>query len=257
MSFWSSQSLKSRLSDLIEPFDEDRIESASYELSLGKEVYISPLPDTPQKDRKKIFLNERDTVAIPPGQFAFLLTFEKVFVPSNAIALISMKFKTKAKGLINVSGFHVDPGYKGHLIFAVYNAGPLNLHLECGKPLFSIWFADLDAVDERPRQKGYDSIDTELMNSNSSDAVSSLPFLVKRLDDMEKKLESYSIKQAIILAIVIPIVVSIVTLLIVKPLTDKLVTSWLDSDNNRSELVKPNPTSQSASEFKEKLRQSK
>lgn len=247
MSFWSSQSLKYRLSDLIEPFDEDRIESASYELSLGKEVYISALPDTPQKDRKKIFLNERDTVAIPPGQFAFLLTSEKVSVPSNAIALISMKFKAKAKGLINVSGFHVDPGYKGHLIFAVYNAGPLNFHLECGQRLFSIWFADLDTVDERPRQKSYDSIDTELMNS--PDAVSSLPSLVKRLDDMEKKLESYSIKQAIILAIVIPVVVSIVTLLIVKPLTDKLVTSWLDSDNNRSELLQPNPISQSASEF--------
>lgn len=241
MSFWSSQSLKSHLPSLIEPFSEDRIESASYELSLGKEVYISALPDTPQKDRKKIFLNERDTVAIPPGQFAFLLTFEKVFVPSNAIALISMKFKAKAKGLINVSGFHVAPGYKGHLIFAVYNAGPLNFHLECGQRLFSIWFADLDTVDERPRTKlGYDSIDTELMNS--PDAVSSLPSLVKRLDDMEKKLESYSIKQAIIWAIVIAIVLSVV-----KPLTDKLATSWLDSDNNKSELVKPNPTSQSAS----------
>ncbi|MGB7443430.1 MAG: hypothetical protein WA919_20385 [Coleofasciculaceae cyanobacterium] len=247
MSFWSSQSLRSHLPSLIEPFDEDRIESASYELSLGKEVYISALPDTPQKDRKKNFLNERDTVAIPPGQFAFLLTFEKVSVPSDAIALISMKFKTKAKGLINVSGFHVDPGYKGHLIFAVYNAGPLNFHLECGQRLFSIWFADLDAVDELPRQKGYDSINTELMNS--PDAVSSLPSLVKRLDDIEKKLESYSIKQAIIWAIVIAIVLSIV-----KPLTDKVVTSWLDSDNNRSELVQPNPISQSASEFKEKLR---
>lgn len=223
MSFWSSQSLKSYCPCLIEPFDEDRIESASYELSLGKEVYISALPDTPQKDRKKIVLNKGDTVAIPPGQFAFLITSEKVSVPERAIALISMKFKAKAKGLINVSGFHVDPGYKGHLIFAVYNAGPLNFHVECGQRLFSIWFADLDAVDERPRTKlGYDSIDTELMNS--PDAVSSLPALVKRLDDMEKKLESYSIKQGIFFAIVIAIALSIV-----KPLTDKIVNYFLNS----------------------------
>jgi dCTP deaminase len=208
MSFWSSQTLKSHGSHLIEPFDEDRIESASYELSLGKEVYISALPDTPQKDRKKIFLNERETVAIPPGQFAFLITSEKVAVPSDAIALISMKFKAKAKGLINVSGFHVDPGYKGHLIFAVYNAGPLNFHVECGQRLFSIWFADLDAVDERPRTKrGHDSIDTELMNS--PDAVSSLPSLVKRLDDMEKKLESYSFKQAIIWSFLFAIAIAL------------------------------------------------
>jgi dCTP deaminase len=215
MSFWSSQSLKSYGSDLIEPFDEERIESASYELSLGKEVYISALPDTPQQDRKKILLNERDTVAIPPGQFAFLITSEKVAVPRHAIALISMKFKAKAKGLINVSGFHVDPGYKGHLIFAVYNAGPLNFHVECGQRLFSIWFANLDAVDEHPRTKrGYDSIPTDLMNS--PDAVSSLPSLVKRLNDMEKKLESYSIKQAIFWLIFIPIAIAIANYFITK-----------------------------------------
>ncbi len=213
----------SRLPDLIEPFYEDRIESASYELSLGKEVYISPLPDTPQKDRKRICLKERETVAIPPGQFAFLLTSEKVSVPNNAIALISIKFKIKAKGLINVSGFHVEPGYKGHLIFAVYNAGPLNLHVECGQRLFPIWFADLDAVDERPRKKlGYDSIDTELMNS--PDAVSSLPSLLKRLNDMEKKIEIYSLKQAIIWGIVFAIVVSIA-----KPITEKFVNNFLNS----------------------------
>ncbi len=68
------------------------------------------------------------------------------------------------------------------------------------------------------------------------------PYLIEPFDDMEKKLEIYSIKQAIIWAIIIAIVVSIV-----KPLTDKLATSWLDSDNNRSELVKLNPTSQSVS----------
>ncbi|MBO1047659.1 MAG: hypothetical protein HEQ10_07885 [Dolichospermum sp. DEX182a] len=56
MSFWSSQTLRSRLPNLIEPFNENQIESASYELCLGEEVYISPLPDTPLKERKKFLL---------------------------------------------------------------------------------------------------------------------------------------------------------------------------------------------------------
>ncbi len=221
MSFWSSQSLRSRLPDLIEPFYEDRIESASYELCLGEEVYISALPDTPQKDRKKILLKEKETVAIPPGQFAFLITSEKVSVPLNAIALISMKFGAKAKGLVNVSGFHVDPGYKGRLIFAVYNAGPLNFHVQYGERLFVIWFADLDAVDDCPRKAtGFDSIRPSLINS--PDLVSSLPSLVKRLDEMDKRLETYTIKQAIIWAIVVAVILSFV-----KPITDKLATAWL------------------------------
>lgn len=213
----------SRLPDVIEPFYEERIESASYELSLGKEVYISPLPDTPQKDRKRICLKEGETVAIPPGQFAFLLTSEKVSVPEDAIALISMKFKIKAKGLINVSGFHVEPGYKGHLIFAVYNAGPLNFHMERGQRLFSIWFAYLDKEDEHPREThGFNSIDTQLMNS--PDAVSSLPFLVKRLDDIEKKLEGYSIKQAIFWSLFLLFLGPFV-----KPLVDKIANYFLNS----------------------------
>ncbi len=222
MSFWSSQTLNSRLATLIEPFNSNHIESASYELCLGEEVYISALPDTPLKERKKIILSEKETVAIPPGQFAFLITSETVKVPENALAFISMKFKFKSSGLINVSGFHVDPGYNGKLIFAVYNAGPLNFHVARGERVFSIWYADLDQEDENPRNKiGYDSIPTTLINS--PDLVSSLPYLVKRLDELEKKIENYSVRQAFVFAIAIG-----VTLAIAKPLVDILTQPLLD-----------------------------
>jgi len=220
MSFWSSQTLRSRLPSLIEPFNEDQIESASYQLCLGEEVYISPLPDTPLKERKKIPLSEKDTVPIPPGQFAFLITSEQIEVPNNALAFISIKFKFKSKGLINVSGLHVDPGYRGKLIFAVYNAGPLHLHIERGEKVFSIWYADLDKEDDNPRNKiGYSSIPPDLMNS--PDLVSSLPYLVKRLDELEKKVENYSIKQSVVFTITLGILLAFVKIVLdifIKPL---------------------------------------
>ena len=223
MSFWSSQTLRSRLPNLIEPFNENQIESASYELCLGEEVYISPLPDTPLKERKIITLNDKDSVAIPPGQFAFLITSEKIKIPNNALAFISIKFKFKSKGLINVSGLHVDPGYRGKLIFAVYNAGPLPLHIGRGERVFSIWYADLDQDDENPRNKiDYDSIPTDLMNS--PDLVSSLPYLVKRLDDLEKKVEKYSIQQAIFFGIAISIL-----LVFVRPIVEIFLQPLLNT----------------------------
>ncbi|MFM6139524.1 MAG: dCTP deaminase domain-containing protein [Cuspidothrix sp.] len=222
MSFWSSQTLKSRLPGLIEPFNPGHIESASYELCLGEEVYISALPDTPPQERKRIFLNEKGTVVIPPGQFAFMITSEEVKVPKNALAFISMKFKYKSKGLINVSGFHVDPGYQGKLIFAVYNAGPSNFPLARGERIFAIWYADLDQEDENSRNKnGYDSIPTDLMNS--PDLVSSLPYLKKRLDELEKKIENYSVKQAIVFAISIGILLAFT-----KPIVDILAQPLLN-----------------------------
>lgn len=220
MAFWSSQTLRSRLPNLIDPFDNTRIESASYELCLGDEVYISPFVDTPPKDRTKIFLKGNETVVIPPGQFAFLITQEKVSIPPDAIALISMKFVPKAKGLVNVSGFHVDPGYSGRLIFAVYNAGTLNFHIQHGERLFAIWFAALDAIDECPRTKeGFNSINPSMLNS--PDLITSLPSLVERLNDLEKKIESYSTKQSILWAFVIALILSFL-----KPLVDKLATVW-------------------------------
>jgi dCTP deaminase len=43
-----------------------------------------------------------------------------------------------------VSGFHVDPGYSGKLIYAVYNASPSPVQICEGESVFKIWFADLD-----------------------------------------------------------------------------------------------------------------
>ena len=81
---------------------------------------------------------------IPPGQFCLLLTEEKVFIPNNAIGLISIKAGVKFRGLINVSGFHVDSGFQGRLKFSVYNAGSQNIVLQRKQRVFLLWFCDLD-----------------------------------------------------------------------------------------------------------------
>ena len=48
-----------------------------------------------------------------------------------------------------MSGFHVDPGYCGRLVFGVYNAGPATVHLARGDDCFLIWYASLDCESER------------------------------------------------------------------------------------------------------------
>jgi dCTP deaminase len=133
------QTLQSK-SQVVWPFQENRIKNGAYELSLGTEVYI-----TDSKTGKVEMLNESNSrqIDINPGQFALLLTLEKVKVPRDKIAFISIKAGEKLKGLVNVSGFHVDPGFNDHLLFSVYNAGPSTIVLNCGEPYFPIWFAEL------------------------------------------------------------------------------------------------------------------
>jgi dCTP deaminase len=139
--FWSSETLRRRLPELIKEYRAERVKHAAYELSLGGEAFV-----TGEKSRQK--LGDGDEVVIPPGQFVLLITEEDIAVPADAIAFISMKSKAKFRGLINVSGFHVDPGFSGRLIFSAFNAGVQELHLSKGTPLFMIWYASLDAKTE-------------------------------------------------------------------------------------------------------------
>ena len=186
MSFWSGETLAQRLPGLVEPFDKKAIDCAAYTLRIGNEVYVSPDGKMKSPDRHtKKTLGKDEGFTIPPGQFAFLLTKEKVTVPDDAIAFISIKGKTKFRGLINISGFHADPGYQGRLLFSVLNAGPKPLHLQQGQQLFLIWYADLDRSTEGRVNKGFDSIDPKLVNGISGEILS-----LQSLSDKQRYLET-------------------------------------------------------------------
>ena len=62
------------------------------------------------------------------------------------MGFISVKATYKLKGLVNVSGFDVDPGWTARLIFTVFNAGPGDDPPRKGAFEFLIWIADLDEV---------------------------------------------------------------------------------------------------------------
>src|SRR5688500_16928800 len=130
MAFWSGATLESRLPTLITPYDEASVDCNAYTLHMGRQYFLS-IHDKVSPTVIEI-LDEGESLSIPPGQFAFLLTEEIVEVPTAVIAFISMKTDLKFRGLVNVSGFHVDPGFKGPLKFAVFNAGPAPIVIKQG-----------------------------------------------------------------------------------------------------------------------------
>lgn len=147
MAFWSGQKLAEQLPSLISDYSKSRVDCAAYTLRMGRQYYISA--SEADVDTNKVrALAPGDSVNIPSGQFAILVTEEVVTVPAGVIAFISMKTGLKARGLVNVSGFHVDPGYSARLRFAVFNAGPSTICIPQGEECFLIWYADLDRVDK-------------------------------------------------------------------------------------------------------------
>ena len=207
MSFWRGETLLEKLPGLIDPFDETAIDCAAYTLHMGKEIYVSPdgTIKSPNRHTKKV-LCKGEGFAIPPGQFAFLLTEETVTVPDNALAFISIKGRIKFSGLINISGFHADPGYSGKLLFSVLNAGPKPLHLQRGQALFLIWYADLDGSTKKKKAvRGFNYIQPKLINGISGEILS-----LQSLSDKQRALEAKLNQQRLLIMVLIPLAVALI-----------------------------------------------
>ena len=175
-------------------FREDLLDFAGYKLTMGPECYVSPADADKRGSVRSLDPNE--AFFIPPGQFAFLLTEEVVRVPDDAFAFIALRSTSKFKGLVNVSGFHADPGFLGRLVFAVFNAGPGDVHLRRGDILFMITFCDLDKKTEKSRPNELNTrnhqtrltISTEIVMPLSGQ-IQSLAGLKDAIEDVEDELD--------------------------------------------------------------------
>lgn len=141
LAVWSTETIRERFpcEKIVEPYSPDRIENCAYALAMGDEAFI-----TSTTTKTKVRLEDNGSITIPPGQFALFITAERVTVPATALGLISMKYSFKSRGLINVSGFHVDPGFSSALKFSVYNAGSKDITVSRDEPVFLLWLHDLD-----------------------------------------------------------------------------------------------------------------
>jgi dCTP deaminase len=201
MTFWSDRYWASLPPDEagVQPYDPNALEDANYLLSIGDEIYVSS-PEIKSTIQK--LTDDKPNFAIEPGQFAFLLTAERVTIPFDAIGFISIRASIKFMGLVNISGFHVDPGYSGKLIFAVFNAGPTRVHLQKGQRIFPLWLAKLDAPIRREKLKvGYDGIPPKLVTQIAGDFTTA--YQVKtQLDNIREEvahLKAFRLQMAAIL----------------------------------------------------------
>lgn len=149
---------------------------------------------------------------IPPGHFGFLVTEERIRMPSDAIGFLSIQTDVKFLGLVNISGFHVDPGSDGKIIFSVFNAGPDSVHVKRGDRIFRLWIASLDQVDEQPRTgKSHSGIPSKVVNQISGD-LESLKTLVTRMESIETKVSSHGGMFKVCVGLLIAIFVGLVVL---------------------------------------------
>ena len=225
MAFWNTTRIRQECQahGLITPYREDRAIRCAYELGVGPEAFITSKSD----DTTHLPIGNK--VTIPPGQFGLLITREVVYVPDTAIAFISIRARIKFQGLVNVSGFHVDPGFRGPLKFAVYNAGSKDIVLDQDERVFMIWFADIDAVspDPYPLVPASASVITSEDVSRLKGEVASPAELKKQMEEMktelEKRIHSFEQSKLFNRGLILMLITAVVTLFVtsfVKPYFD-------------------------------------
>lgn len=195
MAFWGKKrwlkegAKKNELKPVL-PWQRDRVEAAGYRLSVGNEYFVNGDGTSTVKP-----LADGNSFVISPGQFAFILTKEKVQVSNSSIGFISMRANLKFRGLVNVSGFQINPGFRGNLVFAVFNAGPRHINIRHGDEIFSVWLADLDAEVETTNEgsgkipNNLSAIPTDVINGISGDALTAYQ-LSEKIDELQKQVTS-------------------------------------------------------------------
>ena len=165
-------------------FNKEYVREACYDLCVGDEVFLS------EGRIPKRLGTEAPYILLPPGQFALIKTFEKIRIPEKLIGLISIRSRFKFQGLVNISGFHVDPTFEGHLIFSVQNVGPNDISLEYKHPTFMLMLARLESAATTERKPTFAKIPLEYMAQLGGPSFT-LATLKRDFDHMSLSLKIY------------------------------------------------------------------
>lgn len=169
------------------PAPATKFDGWSYDMRLGTEVFLS-------SEKEVRDLGSNGAFFLQPGDFALLTTEEALNIPPNIVAFITLRFSVALKGLVNVSGFHVDPGFSGKIVFSVYNAGPNAVALRQGEPTFMVCFAYLeDKVSPQSREhaifKKTERLKAEWISAAKGPSVS-LVKLNRKVEALESRLNT-------------------------------------------------------------------
>lgn len=148
----------------IDPYDEGRLQPASYDLALGRELlFPAPGSAVDPEQTKKIphapwQLSRPDQVPFQllPQRFILAHTVETITLPADIAARIEGKSSLGRLGLLcHVTAGFIDPGWSGQLTLELYNLLDVPIVLRAGMPIAQISFYQMAGTAEKPYQGRY------------------------------------------------------------------------------------------------------
>lgn len=178
----------------IEPFNEERIEPASYDCQLG-DVLAASVGRVKWSDGNEFILES--------NSWASIASEEQFELPNDVCASYGIRSGLARRGVIAFGGPQIDPGYAGRIFVSLYNPTLEPIVLKCRQVIMSVIFYEVTSADDcgytgpYQGQKDFPSQDVEFMMRMRSrnladviDNVETLDHSVKNLADNLKTLTS-------------------------------------------------------------------
>jgi len=118
---------------LINPFDENQVQPATYDLRVGDQGATTTT-------KKLVNIRDAGFITIQPGDFGVITVLEEIRLADQYVGRFGLRSKYARKGLIATTGPQIDPGYHGKLIIGLTNLTPRPIALTHRGNLLSVEF---------------------------------------------------------------------------------------------------------------------
>lgn len=130
----------------IDPFDEDALSSASYDLSLGDARQSYGFSES-------VRFSERGHLELRPGESVVVSSKEVITLGSRIVGRLGAISFLISQGIVTNFGLQLDPGYSGRIIAHLTNLSQQPVELYDGEHFVSIEFSGLNRLP-KPRRFG-------------------------------------------------------------------------------------------------------
>ncbi len=177
---------------VIENFEEDCLQPATYDLRIGPLVYT---PSSPTPDKTIDISSNGGCYRIQPYGTAVLMTYETLKLPSDMIGRFGLKSGFARRGLIASTGPQVDPGFDGKLFVSIMNLTPASHIVSYKETFLTIEFHKLDEIHDKLYEGPYQhkrDINTEILKDMTRFEGVNLSQMQDQFTDLSQHVKAWS-----------------------------------------------------------------
>jgi len=135
---------------LINPFNENQVNPASYDVLLGDQILVELEPELDFRLWETIDLSQK-AYLLQPGEFVLACTQEIFRLPDSLEGIFCLKSSRGREGFDHSLAAYIDPGFEGQVTLELRNCNRYTpLTLTSGMRIGQIRFAKLDSIPHAP-----------------------------------------------------------------------------------------------------------